>query len=43
LKGEIITYEIQQGVVAAKSHDLAAEETAITAASAVGGQTRRMK
>jgi len=38
LKGEIITYEIQQGVVAAKSHDLAAEETAITAASAVGGQ-----
>jgi len=38
LKGEIITYEIQQGVVAEKSHDLAAEETAITAASAVGGQ-----
>jgi cell wall-associated NlpC family hydrolase len=39
LKGEIIAYEIQQGVLAAKSHNLAAEETAITAASAVGGQT----
>jgi cell wall-associated NlpC family hydrolase len=38
LKGEIIAYEIQQGVIAAKSKDLAAEETAITAASAVGGQ-----
>jgi len=38
LKGEIIAYEIQQGVVAAKEHNLAAEETAITAASAVGGQ-----
>jgi len=39
LKGEIIAYEIQQGVIAAKSKNLAAEETAITAASAVGGQT----
>ncbi len=39
LRGEIIAYEIQQGVLAAKSHNLAAEETAITAASAVGGQT----
>jgi cell wall-associated NlpC family hydrolase len=39
LKGEIIAYEIQQGVVAAKEHNLSAEETAITAASAVGGQT----
>src|SRR5579863_7606106 len=39
LKGEIIAYEIQQGVLAAKEHNLAAEETAITAASAVGGQT----
>ncbi len=39
LKGEIIAYEIQQGVVAAQEHNLAAEETAITAASAVGGQT----
>ncbi len=38
LKGEIIAYEIQQGVIAAKEHNLAAEETAITAASAVGGQ-----
>jgi cell wall-associated NlpC family hydrolase len=38
LKGEIISYEIQQGVIAAQNHDLAAEETAITAASAVGGQ-----
>jgi len=39
LKGEIIAYEIQQGVIAAKSKNLAGEETAITAASAVGGQT----
>lgn len=38
LKGEIISYEIQQGVIAAKENNLAAEETAITAASAVGGQ-----
>jgi cell wall-associated NlpC family hydrolase len=38
LKGEIIAYEIQQGVLAAKENNLAAEETAITAASAVGGQ-----
>ena len=38
LKGEIINYEISQGVLAARSHNLAAEETAITAASAVGGQ-----
>jgi cell wall-associated NlpC family hydrolase len=38
LKGEIIAYEIQQGVIAAKEHNLAAEESAITAASAVGGQ-----
>jgi cell wall-associated NlpC family hydrolase len=38
LRGEIIAYEIQQGVIAAKEHNLAAEETAITAASAVGGQ-----
>jgi cell wall-associated NlpC family hydrolase len=39
LKGQIIAYEIQQGVLAAQEHNLAAEETAITAASAVGGQT----
>jgi|SRR5665213_260692 len=38
LRVEIIAYEIQQGVIAAKEHNLAAEETAITAASAVGGQ-----
>jgi cell wall-associated NlpC family hydrolase len=38
LKGEIIAYEIQQGVIAAHDKNLAAEETAITAASAVGGQ-----
>jgi cell wall-associated NlpC family hydrolase len=38
LRGEIIAYEIQQGVIAAQNHNLAAEETAITAASAVGGQ-----
>jgi cell wall-associated NlpC family hydrolase len=38
LKGEIIAYEIQQGVLAAESKNLAGEETAITAASAVGGQ-----
>src|ERR1700722_8554795 len=38
LKGEIISYEIQQGVTAAESHNLAGEEDAITAASAVGGQ-----
>src|ERR1700722_3664922 len=38
LKGEIISYEIQQGVIAAESHNLAGEEDAITAASAVGGQ-----
>jgi cell wall-associated NlpC family hydrolase len=38
LKGEIINYEISQGVLAARSHNLAGEETAITAASAVGGQ-----
>ena len=39
LKGQIIAYEIQQGVLAAQSHNLSGEETAITAASAVGGQT----
>jgi cell wall-associated NlpC family hydrolase len=38
LKGEIIAYEIQQGVIAAENHNLAGEEDAITAASAVGGQ-----
>ena len=38
---EIINFEIQQGVIAAQEHppNLAAEETAITAASAIGGQT----
>ena len=39
LRVEIIAYEIQQGVLAAKSKNLAGEEAAITAASAVGGQT----
>ncbi|HUZ42639.1 MAG TPA: C40 family peptidase [Acidimicrobiales bacterium] len=38
LKGEIVSYEIQQGVIAAENHNLAGEEDAITAASAVGGQ-----
>jgi cell wall-associated NlpC family hydrolase len=38
---EIINFEIQQGVLAAQQHppNLADEETAITAASAIGGQT----
>jgi peptidoglycan DL-endopeptidase CwlO len=35
---QIINYEIAQGVIAAKGHDTAAEEQAVTAASAVGGQ-----
>ena len=39
LRVEIVAYEIQQGVLAAKSKNLAGEEAAITAASAVGGQT----
>jgi cell wall-associated NlpC family hydrolase len=38
---EIVNFEIQQGVLAAQQHppNLADEETAITAASAIGGQT----
>jgi cell wall-associated NlpC family hydrolase len=39
LRSEIVNYEIQAGVSAAKAHDTAAEEKAITAASAVGGQS----
>src|ERR1035438_5715806 len=39
LRVEIVAYEIQQGVLAAQSKNLAGEEAAITAASAVGGQT----
>lgn len=39
LHNEIIAYEIQQGVAAAHQHNLALEENAITAASAVGGQS----
>jgi cell wall-associated NlpC family hydrolase len=39
LHKEIIAYEIQQGVDAAHQHNLSGEEDAITAASAVGGQT----
>ena len=35
---EIISFEVQQGVLAAHENNLAAEETAITAASAIGGQ-----
>ena len=38
LKGQIITYEIQVGVAAARSKNIAGEEQAVTAASAVGGQ-----
>lgn len=38
LKSEIITYEIQAGVAAAKARNTAGEEQAIAAASAVGGQ-----
>jgi cell wall-associated NlpC family hydrolase len=39
LRTQIIAYEIQKGVQAAKLHNLALEEQAIAAASAVGGQT----
>jgi len=39
LRTQIIAYEIQKGVEAARRHDLAGEEQAIAAASAVGGQT----
>ena len=35
---QIINYEVAQGVIAAKDHNTAAEEQAVTAASAVGGQ-----
>jgi peptidoglycan DL-endopeptidase CwlO len=35
---QIINYEIAQGVIAAKARNTAAEEQAVTAASAVGGQ-----
>ncbi|MHB1087929.1 MAG: C40 family peptidase [Acidimicrobiales bacterium] len=38
LKSEIITYEIAAGAAAARAHDLAAEASAVNAASAVGGQ-----
>jgi peptidoglycan DL-endopeptidase CwlO len=37
-KAQVIAYEIQKGVAAAKRHDLAGETQAINAASAVGGQ-----
>jgi cell wall-associated NlpC family hydrolase len=36
---QIINYEIAQGVIAAKDYNTAGEEQAVTAASAVGGQT----
>ncbi len=39
LRVEIINYEIQAGTEAAKADNVAGEEQAITAASAVGGQT----
>jgi cell wall-associated NlpC family hydrolase len=39
LKVEIINYEIQAGAAAARSRDTAAEQKAITAATAVGGQS----
>lgn len=35
---QIINYEVEQGVIAAKDHNTAEEEQAVTAASAVGGQ-----
>ncbi len=38
LKSEIIAYEIKAGAAAARAHDLAAEASAVNAASAVGGQ-----
>jgi cell wall-associated NlpC family hydrolase len=38
LRTQIIAYEIQKGVEAARLHNLALEEQAIAAASAVGGQ-----
>lgn len=37
-KAQVVAYEIQKGVAAAKRHDLAGETQAINAASAVGGQ-----
>jgi cell wall-associated NlpC family hydrolase len=36
---QIINYEISAGVIAAKDHNTAGEEQAVTAASAVGGQS----
>jgi cell wall-associated NlpC family hydrolase len=38
LKTEIIAYEIKVGAAAARAHDVAAEASAVAAASAVGGQ-----
>jgi cell wall-associated NlpC family hydrolase len=39
LRGQIIAYEIQVGVAAAKKKDIVGEEQAVAAASAVGGQS----
>jgi cell wall-associated NlpC family hydrolase len=39
LRSQIVSYEIQAGVAAAKSKNTAGEEQAIAAASAVGGQS----
>ncbi len=38
LRAQIIAYEIQVGVAAAKKHNIALEQQAVAAASAVGGQ-----
>ncbi len=38
LRGQIISYEIQSGVAAARAKNVAGEEQAVAAASAVGGQ-----
>jgi len=43
LKGEIIAYEVRVGTAAAKSRNVAQEEAAVAAASAVGGQAAANK
>ena len=39
LRGQIISYEIQVGAAAARARDIAGEEQAVAAATAVGGQS----
>ena len=39
LRSQIIAYEVQVGVAAARDHNVAGEDSAIAAASSVGGQT----